>query len=75
MLTAHKVFKSSVDRYVNLMINRMFSKHYFANIEQLALKSHYQKTSMAVKIKGLRANLSGVTDVKFFLFSLQKLFV
>jgi hypothetical protein len=26
------------------------------------------------KIKGFRANLRGVTDVKFFLFRLEKLF-
>jgi len=39
MLTAQLSIKCSVDRYVNLTLNRMFSKRYSVDIKQLGIKN------------------------------------
>ncbi len=54
---------NSIDYYLDNILNFFDNRSTNANAE-----------SFNSKIKGFRANLRGVTDVRFFLFRLQKLF-
>ena len=54
---------NSIEHHLDNILNFFNNRNTNANAE-----------SFKSKIKNFRANLRGVTDVKFFLFRLQKLF-
>ncbi|MEN9523262.1 MAG: hypothetical protein RL065_1639 [Bacteroidota bacterium] len=58
-----KTVVNSIEHHLDNILNFFNNRNTNANAE-----------SFNSKIKNFRANLRGVTDVKFFLFRLQKLF-
>jgi transposase len=67
------VIKSEIDEF-NTAVNSI--EYHFDNILNFFnnRSTNANAESFNSKIKGFRANLRGVTDVKFFLFRLEKLF-
>lgn len=68
-----KVVNSRIDKF-NIVVNSL--EYHLDNILNFFdnRSTNANAESFNSKIKGFRANLRGVTDVKFFLFRLQKLF-
>jgi transposase len=68
-----KVVNSKIDKF-NIVVNSL--EYHLDNILNFFdnRSTNANAESFNSKIKGFRANLRGVTDVKFFLFRLQKLF-
>lgn len=62
-ITEFNTVVNSIEYHMDNILNFFDSRRTNANAE-----------SFNLKIKGFRANLRGVTDVKFFLFRLEKLF-
>ena len=68
-----KVLKANIKEF-NSVVNSI--ENHFDNIMNFFnnRNTNANAESFNSKIKNFRANLRGVTDIKFFLFRLQKLF-
>lgn len=68
-----KVLKLKINEFNTVVNSLEYHLHNILNFFQNK-STNANAESFNSKIKGFRANLRGVTDVKFFLFRLQKLF-